>query len=118
VLACRLFSGASQHQKSNTDITPTVQESFVAGTMESSQPSTNPQQNVPTATTTATPSKLKSAMSTPMKLANVPVVDTLRRNYLNLDAFSPVNEHGSFEFDRVLKTGAVHKRTRKTKVNI
>lgn len=33
-----------------------------------------------------------------------------------LDSFSPVNQNGSFEFDRVLKLGQVHKRTRKTKV--
>jgi hypothetical protein len=32
------------------------------------------------------------------------------------DSFSPVNQNGSFEFDRVLKSGQVHKRTRKTKV--
>jgi hypothetical protein len=39
-----------------------------------------------------------------------------RNSYLNLDAFSPVNQNGSFEFDRVLKSGVVQKRTRKTKV--
>ncbi|RDW94731.1 hypothetical protein BP5796_00494 [Coleophoma crateriformis] len=33
----------------------------------------------------------------------------------NLDTFSPVNQNGSFEFDRVLKAGYVQKRTRKTK---
>lgn len=40
----------------------------------------------------------------------------LRSGHLNLDTFSPVNQNGSFEFDRVLKSGEVHKRTRKTKV--
>lgn len=35
---------------------------------------------------------------------------------MNLDTFSPVNQNGSFEFDRVLKCGYVEKRTRKTKV--
>ncbi len=30
--------------------------------------------------------------------------------------FSPVNQNGSFEFDTVLKSGVVYKRTRKTKV--
>ncbi|CAF9904210.1 MAG: hypothetical protein HETSPECPRED_003430 [Heterodermia speciosa] len=39
-----------------------------------------------------------------------------RHRHLNLDAFSPVNQNGHFEFDRVLKSGLVHKRTRKTKV--
>lgn len=37
--------------------------------------------------------------------------------HLNLDTFlSPVNQNGSFEFDRVLKSGEVYKRTKKTKV--
>ena len=40
----------------------------------------------------------------------------LRSGHLNLDAFSPVNQNGSFAFDRVLKSGEVLKRTRKTKV--
>lgn len=35
---------------------------------------------------------------------------------LGLDTFSPVNQNGSFEFDRVIKSGYVHKRTSKTKV--
>ena len=38
------------------------------------------------------------------------------RNRMALDAFSPVNQNGSFEFDRVLKSGYVQKRTQKTKV--
>ena len=32
---------------------------------------------------------------------------------LNLDTFSPVNQNGSFEFDRVLKTGKVQRRVKK-----
>lgn len=40
----------------------------------------------------------------------------IRNTHLNLDTFSPVNQNGSFEFDRVLKSGYVQKRTRKTKV--
>lgn len=44
-------------------------------------------------------------------------VQTLQRSgNLTLDTFSPVNQNGSFEFDRVLKSGEVLKRTRKTKV--
>lgn len=39
-----------------------------------------------------------------------------RNGHLNLDTFSPVNQNGSFEFDRVLKSGEVHKRTKNTKV--
>lgn len=42
----------------------------------------------------------------------------LRSGHLNLDIFSPVNQNGSFEFDRVLKSGEVLKRTRKTKVHL
>ncbi|KAL8720362.1 MAG: hypothetical protein Q9181_007921, partial [Wetmoreana brouardii] len=38
-----------------------------------------------------------------------------RSGHLNLDTFSPVNQNGSFEFDRVLKSGELYKRTRKTK---
>ncbi|KAI9894327.1 MAG: hypothetical protein M1814_003083 [Vezdaea aestivalis] len=38
-----------------------------------------------------------------------------RSGHLNLDTFSPVNQNGSFEFDRVLKSGTVQKRTKKTK---
>ena len=42
---------------------------------------------------------------------------TIRNGHLNLDTFSPVNQNGSFAFDRVLRSGEVHKRTRKTKVS-
>lgn len=40
----------------------------------------------------------------------------IRNSHLALDTFSPVNQNGSFEFDRVLKSGYLQKRTRKTKV--
>ena len=39
-----------------------------------------------------------------------------RSAHRNFDVFSPVNQNGSFEFDRVLKHGDVHIRSRKTKV--
>lgn len=42
-------------------------------------------------------------------------VDRLR-NRLAPGTFSPVNQNGSFEFDRVIKSGYVLKRTQKTKV--
>lgn len=42
-------------------------------------------------------------------------VSTLRSGHLTLDTLSPVNQNGSFEFDRVIKAGEVLKRTRKTK---
>ena len=35
------------------------------------------------------------------------------KGHLNLDTFSPVNQNGSFEFDRVLKSGRVHRRVKK-----
>ncbi|KAI9816749.1 MAG: hypothetical protein M1827_001394 [Pycnora praestabilis] len=44
-----------------------------------------------------------------------PSVQGIRSGHLNLDNFSPVNQNGSFEFDRVLKSGEVFKRTRKTR---
>lgn len=44
-----------------------------------------------------------------------PSVSTLRSGQLTLDTLSPVNQNGSFEFDRVIKSGQVLKRTRKTK---
>lgn len=37
---------------------------------------------------------------------------------LAVDTFSPVNQNGSFEFDRVLRSGYVQKRTRRTKVSM
>lgn len=40
------------------------------------------------------------------------------RNRLAQDSFSPVNQNGSFEFDRVIKSGYVQKRTQKTKVGL
>lgn len=39
-----------------------------------------------------------------------------RSSHLDLHPFSPVNQKGHFEFDRVLMSGVVRKRTRKTKV--
>lgn len=51
-----------------------------------------------------------SAMAVP---TNNPV--TRLRNALALPVSSPVNQNGSFEFDRVLKSGYVQKRTQKTK---
>lgn len=42
-------------------------------------------------------------------------VQKLRGGQLTLDTFSPVNQNGSFEFDRIIKSGQVSKRTRKTK---
>lgn len=40
------------------------------------------------------------------------------RSRLAVDTYSPVNQNGSFEFDRVIKSGYVQKRTAKTKVGL
>ena len=52
----------------------------------------------------------------PMSIAQHEPGVQVRSGHLNLDTFSPVNQNGSFAFDRVLKSGEVQKRTRKTKV--
>jgi hypothetical protein len=40
------------------------------------------------------------------------------RSRLAVETYSPVNQNGSFEFDRVIKSGYVQKRTQKTKVGL
>ena len=57
-------------------------------------------------------------MAIPPSAMTMPVdsVTSRLRNRLTLDTFSPVNQNGSFEFDRVIKCGYVQKRTQKTKV--
>lgn len=45
-----------------------------------------------------------------------PRMESLQANMGSLTIASPVNQNGSYEFDRVLKAGPVLKRTRKTKV--
>lgn len=40
-----------------------------------------------------------------------------RNGQISLDVFSSVNQNGSFEFDKVLKSGHVCKRSRRTKVS-
>jgi hypothetical protein len=42
-------------------------------------------------------------------------VEAIRTSEANHGVLSPVNQNGSFEFDRVIKSGTVVKRTRKTK---
>lgn len=54
-----------------------------------------------------------SASTAPLTIPSPP--NRIRNSYLGLDVMSPVNQNGSFEFDRVLKSGFVQKRTRKTK---
>ncbi|KAL8776607.1 MAG: hypothetical protein Q9213_008207 [Squamulea squamosa] len=56
-----------------------------------------------------------SRLRSPLAVNTLRPVDEARSGHLNLDTFSPVNQNGSFEFDRVLRSGEVYKRTRKTK---
>ncbi|EMC97817.1 hypothetical protein BAUCODRAFT_57236, partial [Baudoinia panamericana UAMH 10762] len=44
-----------------------------------------------------------------------PPAESLRNANLKLDTMSPVTQNGSFVFDRIIKSGQVLKRTRKTK---
>lgn len=60
-------------------------------------------------------SHLKTA-SPPNNLALPKSIQNLRNSGLTLDTLSPVTQNGSFEFDRIIKSGEVLKRTRKTKV--
>ncbi|KAI4267757.1 MAG: hypothetical protein L6R38_008108 [Xanthoria sp. 2 TBL-2021] len=56
-----------------------------------------------------------SRLRLPFALNTLRPVNEARSGHLNLDTFSPVNQNGSFEFDRVLRSGEVYKRTRKTR---
>lgn len=40
-----------------------------------------------------------------------------RNGHISLSTFAPINDAGSFEFDRVLKAGAVLKRNKRTEVS-
>ncbi|KAL9000293.1 MAG: hypothetical protein Q9169_001010 [Polycauliona sp. 2 TL-2023] len=56
-----------------------------------------------------------SRLRLPLVVHTLQPVNEARTGHFTLDTFSPVNQNGSFEFDRVLKSGEVYKRTRKTK---
>ncbi|GAB7357918.1 hypothetical protein MBLNU230_g0085t1 [Neophaeotheca triangularis] len=59
---------------------------------------------------------LKISPPPPTTAATPASVSNIQRNErLAIDTFSPVNQNGSFEFDRIIKQGEVLKRTRKTK---
>jgi hypothetical protein len=58
--------------------------------------------------------RMPPAPTVPLAIPSPP--NRIRNSFLGLDVMSPVNQNGSFEFDRVLKSGFVQKRTRKTKV--
>lgn len=65
-------------------------------------------QPVPSLAVPPTPSLAIPSSVTPAQKA--------RQQGLSLDTLSPVTQYGSYEFDRIIKAGEVHKRTRKTKV--
>ena len=65
-----------------------------------------------------TPTKPIAIRPTGMKIETPQAqsrIETIRANHANLSVLSPVNQNGSYEFDRVIKSGTVVKRTRKTK---
>lgn len=69
----------------------------------------------------ATPSKPIPELGLPGRAppGSIPIpqpVRTMKRNNLTLDTMSPVTQNGSFEFDRIIKSGQLSKRTKKTKV--
>jgi hypothetical protein len=73
----------------------------------------------PTSYPPTIPERTTGLQMPPLSSISMPAqssVTKTRKGHLNLDTFSPVNQNGSFEFDRVLKSGYVQKRTRKTKV--
>lgn len=66
-----------------------------------------------------TPSKPLPIRPTGMKIQTPlpqPRVEAIKAHNAGMNVMSPVNQNGSFEFDRVIKAGTVVKRTRKTKV--
>ena len=57
---------------------------------------------------------LPKPIGSPPRTFDLPQPQTsLKSGHLNLDTLSPVNKDGSFEFDRVLKSGEVHRRIKK-----
>ena len=80
------------------------------------QPQTIP---IPPRTPAALAPAAPEAKPSPSPLAVAVPGAKVRNSVLSPDAFSTslVTENGSYEFDRVLKSGYVRKRTRKTKVS-
>lgn len=71
----------------------------------------------PAALATTIPSKRTSVTLLPPTSIALPPPNVASRfkNQHSIDAYSPVNQNGSFEFDRVIKSGYLQKRTQKTK---
>lgn len=63
------------------------------------------------------PNKRSSINIPPTSIAlPAPNVAARLKIHHSLDSYSPVNQNGSFEFDRVIKSGYLQKRTQKTKI--
>ncbi|KAI1108101.1 PH domain-containing protein [Nemania sp. NC0429] len=74
-------------------------------------------QCLPPASGASLPSRRTTIAIPPTSIASpINTAVSRLRNQLCLSIASPVNQNGSFEFDRVLKSGYVQKRTQKTKV--
>ncbi|KAI1180428.1 PH domain-containing protein [Nemania sp. FL0916] len=72
-------------------------------------------QCVPQTTGTSFPNR-RATIAIPTTSIASPIGTAVSRLRSQLPMASPVNQNGSFEFDRVLKSGYVQKRTQKTKV--
>lgn len=73
----------------------------------------------PSALAASIPIKRSPNISIPIPPASISLppqsATTRLKNQLPVDTYSPVNQNGSFEFDRVIKSGHLQKRTQKTK---
>lgn len=54
-----------------------------------------------------------SILSPPRTFSSINGPSSHASGHLTLDTLSPVNKHGSFEFDRVIKSGKIHRRIKK-----
>lgn len=82
----------------------------MADVAQASHTQPKPVSNPPSLVVPPTQSLAIPAAATPQQ--------TARPHGLSLSTQSPVTQYGSYEFDRIIKAGEVHKRTRKTKVCI
>jgi hypothetical protein len=71
----------------------------------------------PTGLAASNPVKRSPNVAIPPTSISLPPQNATSRlkSQLSLDPYSPVNQNGSFEFDRVIKSGYLQKRTQKTK---
>ena len=63
------------------------------------------------AATDRNPISIRVTAPRPVLETSTPL-QSFKSGHLNLDTFSPVNQNGSFEFDRVLKSGRVNRRVK------